>query len=52
MSYNLGPAVGQFIASSPTLFPGDYVAEMQACLDNTPAVPWTVIRFGLCPDVD
>lgn len=33
--------VGQFVASSPTLFPADYVKEFQKCLDKTDAVPWS-----------
>lgn len=36
--------LGQFIASSPTLFPAEYVEEFQACLDKTPTVPYDVIR--------
>lgn len=36
--------LGQFIASSPTLFPADYVKEMQTCLDSGPAVPFTDIK--------
>lgn len=36
--------LGQFIASSPTLFPADYVEEFQACLDSTPTVPYETIR--------
>ena len=36
--------LGQFIASSPTLFPADYVLEFQSCLDNTPKVTYTKIR--------
>jgi len=35
---------GQFIASSPSIFPKDYVDEFQACLDQTPAIPFTKIR--------
>lgn len=35
--------LGQFIASSPSLFPRDYVEEFQLCLDRTPPVPWSVI---------
>lgn len=34
----------QFIASSPTIFPAEYVEEMQACLDSAPPVPWATIR--------
>lgn len=36
--------LGQFIASSPTIFPAEYVEEMQACLDSAPPVPWATIR--------
>lgn len=36
--------LGQFIASSPTLFPPDYVAEFQKCLDSTPPMPWRDVR--------
>ena len=44
---NLGTTyikLGQFIASSPTLFPAEYVLEFQSCLDNAPKVPYTRIR--------
>ena len=34
--------LGQFIASSPTLFPPEYVAEFQKCLDSTPPMAWEV----------
>lgn len=36
--------LGQFIASSPTLFPEEYVLEFQKCLDETPPVDFSVIR--------
>eukprot|EP00586_Coscinodiscus_wailesii_P015147 CAMPEP_0172508520 /NCGR_PEP_ID=MMETSP1066-20121228/212672_1 /TAXON_ID=671091 /ORGANISM="Coscinodiscus wailesii, Strain CCMP2513" /LENGTH=537 /DNA_ID=CAMNT_0013286527 /DNA_START=334 /DNA_END=1947 /DNA_ORIENTATION=- len=36
--------LGQFIASSPTLFPGEYVLEFQKCLDQTEAVEWSSIK--------
>ena len=36
--------LGQFIASSPTLFPAEYVVEFQKCLDSTEALEWNVIR--------
>jgi len=42
----LGPTyvkLGQFIASSPTLFPADYVREFQQCLDSTSEVPFAEI---------
>jgi len=36
--------LGQFIASSPTLFPAAFVTEMQKCLDDTPPTPWASVR--------
>ncbi|KAF0809789.1 ABC1 family protein [Alcanivorax sp. S71-1-4] len=36
--------LGQFIASSPSLFPDEYVEEFQKCLDKTPALPFRFIR--------
>ena len=36
--------LGQFIASSPTLFPAEYVAEFQQCLDSTPPMPWSDVK--------
>ena len=36
--------LGQFIASSPTIFPAEYVEAFQSCLDRTPSVPYDVIR--------
>jgi aarF domain-containing kinase len=36
--------LGQFIASSPTLFPKEYVLEFQKCLDQTEPVEWSVIK--------
>jgi len=36
--------LGQFVASSPTLFPPEYVSEFQKCLDSTPSMPWSVVR--------
>lgn len=36
--------VGQFVASSPTLFPAAYVREFQKCLDQTPAVSFEAIK--------
>jgi aarF domain-containing kinase len=36
--------LGQFIASSPTIFPAEYVLEFQSCLDNTPTIPFNTIR--------
>ncbi|CDP13889.1 unnamed protein product [Coffea canephora] len=36
--------LGQFIASSPTLFPPQYVQEFQYCFDRVPAVPFADIQ--------
>ncbi len=36
--------LGQFIASSPTIFPKEYVVEFQKCLDSTEPLPWNVIE--------
>ena len=35
--------LGQFIASSPTFFPPEYVEEFQHCLDRTPPLPFTTM---------
>ncbi|WLF84753.1 AarF/ABC1/UbiB kinase family protein [Moraxella sp. ZY210820] len=36
--------LGQFIASTPSLFPREYVEEFQKCLDQAPALPFSYIR--------
>ena len=36
--------LGQFIASSPSLFPDEYVLEFQKCLDRTDPVPFSKIQ--------
>eukprot|EP01039_Chlorochromonas_danica_P005280 gene5279-5815_t len=36
--------LGQFIASSPTIFPAEYVEEFQSCLDTTPTVSFQEIK--------
>ena len=36
--------LGQFIASSPSIFPEAYVQEFQKCLDRTPPLPFHFIR--------
>ncbi|GGC66682.1 ABC1 kinase family protein [Marinobacter halophilus] len=44
---NLGATyikLGQFVASSPTFFPKEYVEEFQHCLDKTPNLPFGVIK--------
>ena len=36
--------LGQFIASSPTFFPQDYVEEFQNCLDKTKPFPFSIAK--------
>ncbi|KAA8735660.1 AarF/ABC1/UbiB kinase family protein [Acinetobacter qingfengensis] len=36
--------LGQFIASTPSLFPREYVEEFQKCLDKTPVLPFSYIE--------
>eukprot|EP01038_Epipyxis_sp_PR26KG_P004722 gene4722-6627_t len=36
--------LGQFVASSPTIFPPEYVTEFQSCLDKSPTVDYGIIR--------
>ncbi|KAH9308730.1 hypothetical protein KI387_036641, partial [Taxus chinensis] len=36
--------LGQFIASTPTLFPEDYVKEFQNCFDKAPPIPFREIE--------
>ncbi|MEQ9362713.1 MAG: AarF/ABC1/UbiB kinase family protein [Leptospirales bacterium] len=36
--------LGQFIASSPSLFPAEYVEEFQKCLDRTDPLPYATIE--------
>lgn len=36
--------LGQLVASSPTLFPVEYVEAFQTCLDQTPAIPYAEIE--------
>ena len=43
--------LGQFIASSPTLFPPEYVLEFEKCLDRTVPVPWEVIRATIASEL-
>ena len=43
--------LGQFIASSPTLFPEEYVQEFQNCFDRTPTVPFAKIRHIISTDL-
>ena len=43
--------LGQFIASSPTLFPPEYVAEFQQTLDRAPPVPYPAIEAILIQEL-
>ncbi|MFP5383840.1 MAG: ABC1 kinase family protein [Gammaproteobacteria bacterium] len=36
--------LGQFIASSPSIFPAEYVEEFRHCLDNTPPIAFSTVR--------
>ena len=36
--------LGQFIASTPSLFPREYAEEFQGCLDQTPTLPFSYIQ--------
>ncbi|MFO1430253.1 MAG: AarF/UbiB family protein [Candidatus Competibacteraceae bacterium] len=36
--------LGQFIASSPSFFPAEYVEEFQLCLDRTEPLPFSVLE--------
>ena len=36
--------LGQFIASTPSLFPREFVEEFQGCLDQTPKLPFSYIE--------
>lgn len=39
--------LGQFIASSPSLFPAEYVNEFQYCLDKTEPLPFAIMKAVL-----
>jgi predicted unusual protein kinase regulating ubiquinone biosynthesis (AarF/ABC1/UbiB family) len=39
--------LGQFIASSPSLFPEEYVTEFQHCLDKTTPLPFSIMKTVL-----
>lgn len=36
--------LGQFVASSPSLFPKEYVLEFQKCLDSTEPIDWNTVK--------
>ena len=42
--------LGQFIASTPSLFPREYVEEFQGCLDQTPTLPFSYIQQVLAEE--
>lgn len=39
--------LGQFIASSPSLFPESYVTEFQKCLDSAKPIPFSTVKILL-----
>jgi aarF domain-containing kinase len=43
--------LGQFVASTPSLFPEEYVMEFQKCLDNTEKIPFDKIRALMAADL-
>lgn len=44
--------LGQFIASSPSLFPAEYVTEFQQLLDKTEAVPFSEVKATIASELD
>lgn len=44
--------LGQFIASTPSLFPREYVEEFQGCLDQTPTLPFSYIQGVLTSEFE
>lgn len=44
--------LGQFIASTPSLFPREYVEEFQGCLDQTPTLPFSYIQDVLAEEFE
>lgn len=42
--------LGQFIASTPSLFPREFVEEFQGCLDQTPTLPFSYIQSVLASE--
>jgi len=43
--------LGQFVASSPTIFPEEFVLEFQKCLDATEPTPFSEVRATLQADL-
>ncbi len=44
--------LGQFIASTPSLFPREYVEEFQGCLDQTTTLPFSYIQGVLASEFE
>ncbi|RZG82417.1 AarF/ABC1/UbiB kinase family protein [Acinetobacter sp. WCHAc060033] len=42
--------LGQFIASTPSLFPREYVEEFQGCLDQTPSLRFSYVQEVLASE--
>lgn len=43
--------LGQFVASSPSLFPPEYVTEFQKCLDRADPVPYAGIKRTIAEEL-
>lgn len=43
---------GQFIASSPSIFPKDYVEEFEQLLDQTSSIPFRTVKKIITEDLD
>jgi predicted unusual protein kinase regulating ubiquinone biosynthesis (AarF/ABC1/UbiB family) len=44
--------LGQFIASTPSLFPREFVEEFQGCLDQTPSLPFSYVQQVLASEFE
>ena len=44
--------LGQFIASTPSVFPREYVEEFQGCLDQTPSLPFSYVQGVLASEFE
>ena len=44
--------LGEFICSTPSLFPRKYVEEFQGCLDQTPSLPFSYVQGVLASEFE
>lgn len=44
--------LGQFVASTPSLFPREYVEEFQGCLDQTPYLTFSYVKTVLAEEFE